>query len=244
MDTQILEDLGLKPSEIKVYLSLLELGSAHAHQILEETNIQNSVMHRALNSLIKKSLINFVYEGRRRVYQATDPEAFYTYLNDKRDRFTEILPELKKKQSFQRTSHNASIYHGVRGIKEVYKIMRDTEPGEYLTFGGGYPTIEVMGNTWWLNHHVKRVRNGLPSRQVFDETVRTEAGAEISDMDITNVRFIAGEFAQFQETVIAGDKVAISIFTQTPYSVLIRDPAVAAGYKKHFEILWAQAGTS
>jgi len=241
MDTEILEDLGLTLSEIKVYLALLELGSAHAGELLAETGIQNSVVHRALNTLIKKSLINYVFEGRRRVYQATDPEAFYTYLEDKKERFTKILPELKKKQTFQRRSKNASIYQGIRGIKEVYKIMRNAGPGEYLTFGGGHPCVECMGNTWWINHHIKRVRNELPSRQVFDETVRYKAGGKILDMKLTNVRFVSAEFTSFQETVIVGDKVAISIFTESPYSILINDPAVAAGYRKHFEMLWEQA---
>ena len=62
MDTSILEDLGLTQAEIKVYIALLELGSSSAGQILEKSGLQNSVVHRALNSLIEKGLISYILE--------------------------------------------------------------------------------------------------------------------------------------------------------------------------------------
>ena len=87
MDITILEDLGLSITEIKVYLSLLELGSSTAGPILEKSQLQNSVVHRAINTLITKGLINFILEGKRKIYQATDPENFITYIDEKKKRF-------------------------------------------------------------------------------------------------------------------------------------------------------------
>ena len=101
-----------------------------------------------------------------------------------------------------------------------------------------------MGTSWWSNHHIKRIKNLLPSRQVFDKTVR-EFGNELVKKQISKVKYLPAEFAQFQETVIVGDLVAITLFTKNAYSVLIRDNIrdkfVAEGYKKHFEILWTSA---
>ena len=45
MDTAILEDIGLTNAEIKVYLSLLELGTATAGPIIEKSCLQSSVVH-------------------------------------------------------------------------------------------------------------------------------------------------------------------------------------------------------
>ena len=75
----------------------------------------------------------------------------------------------------------------------------------------------------------------IPARQVFDETVRP-LGKDI--VSRSKVRFLSKEFAQFQETVIVGNRVAINVFTQNAYSFLINDPKVAEGYKKYFELLW------
>ena len=60
MDISILEDLGLTRGEVKVYIALLEIGSSSVGQIIEKSGLQNSVVHRALNSLIEKGLISYI----------------------------------------------------------------------------------------------------------------------------------------------------------------------------------------
>lgn len=240
MDHSILEDLGLTEAEIKVYVSLLELGTSTAGPILEKSRLQNSVVHRALHTLIDKGLINYILEGKRKIYQATDPEHFYSYIEEKKKRFTELLPELKAKQQLSKQTEAATVYKGIRGVTEVYTIMVNTEGKEYNTFGGGIECANRMGGAWWMRIHRKRIENKLPSRQVFDESVRP-LGGDILELPKTNVRFLSKEFGSFQETVIVGDTVAITVFTENPYSILIKDPSVAESYRKHFEVLWEQA---
>ena len=239
MDTQILEDLGLSNAEIKTYITLLETGSTTAGLILEKSGLQNSVVHRALNTLIEKGLVNYVIEGKRKTYQATDPETFLRFIEDKKSRFKTILPELKAKQSIQQNKESATIYKGVRGITEVYNFMAN-QRGEYNTFGGGEECASRMGMAWWLNIHAKRVANKLQARQVFDESVRKQA-EEIESKPYIKTRYLSKEFASFQETVIVGDHVAITVFTENPYSFLIHDSKVAVSYRKYFDLLWNMA---
>ena len=52
MDLSILEDLGLTHAEIKVYVALLELGSSTAGPLINKSQLHNSVVHRAITSLI------------------------------------------------------------------------------------------------------------------------------------------------------------------------------------------------
>ena len=237
MDITILEDLGLTHAEIKVYVALLELGSSTAGPIREKTGLQNSVVHRALNSLINKGLINYILETKRKVYQATDPDSFFEFIEDKKRKFELILPELKKKQQHEKEKEKAGVYKGVKGITEVYNIIVNSGAKEYLTFGGGKMCEERMGTLWWENMHTKRIANKLPSRQVFDETVRG-FGKKLVKRPLSKVRYLSKEFAQFQETIIAGDYIAIAVFTENAYAFLIKDPLVADGYRKHFELLW------
>jgi sugar-specific transcriptional regulator TrmB len=238
MKTEILEDLGLTKSEISIYLSLLEIGSSCAGDVLKKSKLQNSVVHRALNSLIEKGLINYVIEGKRKLYTATDPENFNKYIEDKKERFLEILPELKKKQISSKEIKNATIYHGRRGIKEVYyKLINLKNAEEYNTFGGGVDVANFLGIEWWNLLHKKRVLNKLSSRQIFDLTVKPLAG-NIESNSITKIKYLPANFAQFQETVIVGEYVAINVFSNEGYSFLIKDKKVADGYRKYFEALW------
>jgi HTH-type transcriptional regulator, sugar sensing transcriptional regulator len=238
MDTTILEDLGLTQAEIKVYLALLELSTATAGPLLEKSGLQNSVVHRALNTLIEKSLINYIQEGKRKVYQATDPENFYGFIDEKKRKFKQILPELKKKQGFAKKTEKATVFKGKRGINEVYTIMISSRGKEYNTFGGGNEvTNKIMGEHWWKNLHLKRIANKLPSRQVFDKTI-SKFGKELNKKRLTKIKFLPHQFAQLTETVIVGNKVAVAVFTENPYAFLIEDKVVADGYRKHFKALW------
>lgn len=236
MNLEILEDLGLTPSEIKTYITLLELGSSTAGPILEKSGLQNSVIHRALNSLIGKGIINFIMEGKRKVYQATNPENLIEYIEEKKRRFQEILPELKNKQHAKK-EEIATIYKGKRGLQEIYNTIINTKAKEYNTFGGGKDVSAFMGLTWWINLHARRAANKLPSRQIFDETVREQA-SQITSKPLIKARYLPAQFASFQETVIAGDYVAINVFTEDGYGFLIKDKKVADSYRKYFEALW------
>ena len=71
--------------------------------------------------------------------------------------------------------------------------------------------------------------------------VLRKVGSDISKKKMSKIKYLAEEFAQFQETVIVGDYVAIAVFTENPYAFLIKDKFVAEGYKKHFELLWKSA---
>ncbi|MEK6845362.1 MAG: helix-turn-helix domain-containing protein [Nanoarchaeota archaeon] len=241
MDASILEDLGLTQNEIKIYLALLDLGSSSAGKIIDKSHLQNSVTHRALNSLIEKGLINFILEGRRNIYQATNPENFFQFMEEKKVRFEQILPELKLKQKLAGKKENAVIYKSVKGIKEIYNNLISTNAKEYNTFGGGKEvTYEVMGEFWWKNLHTRRIANKLPARQIFDETIR-KFGEELNKRPLSKVRFLPQQFAQLTETIIVGNKVGIIVFARHPYGFLIEDKIVAESYRKQFELMWRLA---
>lgn len=241
MDTTILEDLGLTQAEIKTYLALLKLGSSTAGNILEKSGLQNSVVHRSLHALIEKGLISYILSGRRKIYQATDPNNFINFIEDKKVRFTQLLPELKNLQLFANQTTSAELFKGKKGISEMYISILNRGGKEYNTFGGGSRvTFDVMGDTWWRNLHRKRIDKKIKSRQLFDETLQ-KFGKELNKLPLTNIHFLPKEFEQLQETVILGEQVGIAIFAQNPYGVLIRDNAVAEGYRKQFELLWGMA---
>ncbi len=241
MDTSILEDLGLTNAEIKVYIALSELGSSVAGPIIEKTGLQNSVIHRALHSLITKGLITFIVEGKGKTYQISDPRTFLTYLDEKRHKFETIIPELLRRRDSTKEKKEAVTFKGKKGITQMYTQLLNSGGNEYNTFGGGKGvTYDIMGETWWRNLHVRRIALKLKSRQIFDASIKP-FGESLNKLPYTQIRFLPQEFQQLTETVIVGEYVAVAIFTDDPYGILIHDRSAAEGYRKHFELLWKSA---
>ena len=190
MDTQILEDIGLTNSEIKAYMALLELGSSSAGTILEKSGLQNSVLHRALNTLIEKGIITYILEGKKKIYQATDPGNFVQFIEDKKTRFEQVLPELRNIQVFAKQRTRAEIFKGKRGLNELYINLLKSGGKEYNTFGGGSRvTYDVMGENWWRSLHTKRIAKKIPSRQVFDGTLKEHAN-ELNKLRLTKIKLL------------------------------------------------------
>ena len=241
MDIEILEDLGLTKSEIKVYVELLELGSSHAGEILEKADIHHSVLHRALNKLICKGIISFISEGKHKIYTANKPEYFLNFIDDKRKKFEVLLPELKLREKIGKKENTTTMFRGIKGIKEVYSKLINLKEKEMISFGGSNGTTKFMGLPWWTNMHNTRIHNKLSNRHIASDEV-IEYVNIISDKAMTMKRLLPEQlYSQYQETVIVGDYVAINIFADDGYSILIKNKEVAQGYKKNFELLWAQA---
>ena len=92
MDIKPLEDIGLTEKEIKIYVTLLELGPSSAGKILEKAGIQNSVLHFCVNRVIEKGIVSYIKKGKFRIYNSADPESFLSYLRIKEEEIKRILP--------------------------------------------------------------------------------------------------------------------------------------------------------
>src|SRR3989344_9357420 len=113
MNTKILEDLGFTNAEIKVYFSLLELGLTAVGPIIKKSGLQSSVVHTTLHKLIGRGFISFVKKGKIKHYQATDPRNIISFIEEKKEKFEKILPQLIAKQQ-GREKQEAGIFEGIK----------------------------------------------------------------------------------------------------------------------------------
>ena len=235
MNTQILEDIGLTNAEIKVYLALLELGTATAGPILEKSHLQNSVVHMTLNKLIEKGFVTFIKEGKRNQYQATNPRNISNYISEKKERFEELLPELLLKQKMAKQKPEIITFRGIKGIKELLVELLEAGGKEHHTFGSTVKSL-MLGDAWWVHYHKKRAAKGIQARLLFNKSLaswKAEKKYPKSKVRYTKAGYF---FSAFH--VIRNDKIGIIIWTEKPLGTLIHQKEAAQSYDKFFEIMW------
>ena len=238
MDTKILEDIGLTNSEIKVYMSLLELGVAGAGHIIEKSGLQSSVVHMTLNNLINKGFISFTLKGKKRIYQASNPEHILNYIEDKKKQFQEILPQLLLKQKTSKEKPASTTFEGIRGIKELLLELLEAGGKEHHTFGSTKESL-MLGDSWWLNYHKNRAKKGIKAKLMFNESLRFWKAER--KYPKAEVRYTKAGFEPLTETIIRNDKIGIIIWTEKPIGILIHNKSAADSYDKFFEVMWKQA---
>ncbi|MAF36138.1 hypothetical protein CL622_03415 [archaeon] len=235
MDTTILEDIGLTNAEIKVYLALLELGTATAGPIIEKSGLQSSVVHMTLNKLLDKGMLSVIKEGKRNHYQASNPKHIIAYINEKRERFEAILPELLLKQQTAPTKPEVITFRTIKGVKELLHELLDTEGKEHHTFGSAKESL-MLGDAWWVHYHKKRARKGIKAKLLFNESL--QAWQAERKYPKSEVKYTKKGFEPLTETIIRGDKVGIILWTPIPLGILIHHKSLAASYDTFFEIMW------
>lgn len=238
MDTTILEDIGLTNAEIRVYVALLELGTSTAGPILEKSGLQNSVVHMTLNKLIDKGFVTFVKEGKRNHYQATNPKHIIHYINEKKQRFEAILPELLLKQQVTHEKPVIIAFRGIRGIKELLLELLEVGGKEHHTFGSTIRSL-MLGDAWWIDYHKHRAKKNINAKLLFNKSLKSWCNS--NRYPKATYRFTKAGFEPLTETIIRNDTIGIIVWTDKPLGVLIHQKEAAESYDKFFQVMWQSA---
>ncbi len=240
MDTQILEDIGLTGTEIKVYLALLKLGPSSAGPVLERTGLHNSVVHSALGRLTEKGLVSYTKQGKMHIYQSSNPKHLIEYIDEKKERLEKILPELLAREDGAKEKPEVTVYRGVRGMREILYELLDAGGKEHHTLGSSEKSL-MMGEAWWEQYHKKRAEKGIDAELLFYESLKAW-NAEERYPKGTQIRYTKTGFEPLTETIIRNDKVGILLWTERPTGILIHNKELADSYEKYFQYMWNLAG--
>ena len=235
MDTKILEDIGLSNAEIKVYLTLLELGTSTAGPILEKSGLQNSVVHMTINKLIERFSVTFIKEGKRNHYQATNPRHIIDFINEKKERFEEILPELLVKQQQAKEKPEIITFRGINGIKELLMELLEAGGKEHHTFGSTAKSL-ILGDAWWVSYHKKRSQLGIKAKLLFNESLAHWKAEK--KYPKSEVKYTKAGFEPLTETIIRNDKIGVIIWSDKPLGITIHQKEAAKSYDQFFKIIW------
>ena len=138
MNTQILEEIGLTKTEIKIYLALLKLGQSTTTNIIREAEINASKVYEFLDKLIQKGLVSYVIKANKKYFTTTNPKALREFLYEKqkkiqkqRQEIDKIIPKLNIIKSEKKDIIKSEIYEGLKGLKSIYeKILTNLDKGE------------------------------------------------------------------------------------------------------------------
>lgn len=234
MDTKILEEIGFTNSEIKVYLSLLELGKSSAGEILKKSNINNSMLHLSLNNLIKKGFIGYTKKGKNRVYKASEPESLLEYIEDKKIELNKILPELKKKEKRVEEKEYTEIFEGLKGISTALNtLISDAKKGdEFLFFSSSIAEKDKEIQEFYSLFDGKRNNKKLITKGIAPKRLK-----EIFEKrKIKNMKYT--DFPIPENQGICNEKIVIFSWEENPKAILISSRTIARKQRDFFNEYW------
>lgn len=235
MDTEILKEIGMTNAEIKIYISLLELGISTAGPILEKTGLQNSVVHITLHNLVKKGFVTFIKKGKVKHYRATDPQNINKMIDEKKKRLELFIPNLIGIQNKQERQ-DAEVFEGFQGFKNMhYEFIKGGKKGdEYLYFSFYTENLNDFEEVYnfYKEFSKERVRRGFNVKGIVPIQVKPK----YKDRDKTNVLFI--DFPAPMNISIFNDKVFFTPWEDKKVSYLIHSRQLSQSFRQYFYSIW------
>ena len=234
---EILEDLGLSKGEIKVYLTLLELGSTKVGKIIEKSKLASSAVHNSLNTLTNKGLISYIKKGKIKFYQAAPAKQIVNFIEDKKKKALEILPELELKQKLAEDKQEAEIFTGMKGVITLLnEFIENTKKGDIFYFF----SVDVKGmnkeiQNFFEKYDAKRKAKGL----IVKGLARNELKSFYKHRIRLQVKYL--DFPIPTNVSMCNNKIVLITWGDNPSGILIHSPQLYESQISFFKELWKKA---
>lgn len=245
MNYDILEEIGLTKSEIRVYFALLELGSSTTWNIIKKSKVASSKIYELLDKLINKGLVSSHIEANTKYFRAVNPERLKDYTEERRKDFEKkekelikILPELKSKFLKSERETEVEVFKGYKGIDSVFKdVLRELKTGdEFLVFGGSEGTTNnEQTQIFFERFHRQRSKQGIKLKIIFSKFAK-ERYKEFMKMKYTEVKFLS--FGTPSTINIYKDTTILLIMSPSPAAIRIKDKKTTESFKQYFNQMW------
>lgn len=241
----IVEEAGLSGREAKVYLKLLNLGTANSGELIKETKLYKADIYEVVKKLIEKGLASYVKQNGKLFYKPADPKKLLDIIEDKKAELerkkadiSSILKELEEKYKTIKIKREVSVLEGIEGLKTILiDAVKEKEPIYLL--GAGMRFFEIMAHRfprwekqreklkieligiWIDNPEVRRWNKGRPK---------------------IKARYIPEEqLSQIATWGRCGDFLAIMVMEESPLIIKIKSREIAEAFAKQFEMMWKMA---
>jgi len=238
MQMDALESVGLTRNETKLYLALLEFGSATATQLMRTSGLHRAVVYDLSERLIEKGLASFVIKGRKKFFEAANPQKLLDIEKEKTDKIKLILPQLEELSKFT-SKLEVKIYKGKEGLKTVFEDIMSSGVKEWLVIGSSGKTIKIMPEYLQI-FQKRRSKLGILTRALMiDNEFGRKRGHELKKLNATKVKYLPKYIITPTVIQIYDNKTILHSNTSgTPFVIVIDNKDISSSFREYFKTLW------
>lgn len=251
---ELLTKAGLSDNEAKVYLALLELGSATAQELSQKSGVRRPTTYAQIESLTNMGLVSSFEkapdrkDGASKTYfRAEDPKNLFRIVENNRRILSEretalksTLPQLENIFSSAGERPRVRIFDGLEGLKTVQDEFLKTKDALVESAASLDEVLKIFP-AHPEDYTPRRVKRGIKSKLIYT----TSRGAFLKDSDIEMLResrYVPPEKFPFScDVAIYGNTVALSVLRERPFAIVIENKEAANSVRALFYLAWEEA---
>lgn len=239
---QLLESVGLKPKEARVYLALLELKQGSVTQIAKLAELKRSIIYVILADLIKKGYVSQLPDKKINEYQALDSSVIVTSQKGALKNFSEMLPYLQTLHNKGKKRPKIHYLENKEGIWKIYEEMNYAKEAFFIT---SYIDIEKHfpgGVQKWINDYKAKHYTMLGRHLIPDNPDELKYVAGFKKLN-QKVKILPGVKRFSMDFTIFENKLTLTSLEEEPFMVLIESEELVNSMRPIFEIAWKAGRT-
>mgnify|MGYP001575733550 CR=1 FL=1 len=243
MNIDLLKNIGLTDSEIKVYLALLELGSTTKSPIVHKSGVASSKIYELLEKLIQKGLVSYVIKSGIKYFESAPPTRILDHIKEKEStlkqqeiQLEKLIPELELKRSLAGIGSEVQVFKGMKGADTSFNnILKTLKKGdEYYVLGISKFTPHF--ERFVINFHKKRAKQKIKCKILVNDLAQS-VGRQLEQIPLTKVKYLQKELFTPTVFIIYKDKTLISIGLDEIF-IQIKSKNLSDGLIAYAKYMW------
>lgn len=248
MELEKLEEVGLTKGEIRVYNSLLKLGTSTKTPIARESGISPGKIYDVLERLMKKGLVSMIKRENVKNFKVANPNQLKILIEKKKEKIEQeekiiegVLPSLIKKFEEHYDKEDAEVYYGWKGLQTIYKeILEELKKGDIdYAFGATKGENPARTIEFFSKFNKMRYEKGIHLKIIYNSEDKEFAKQYLGKNRLDEIRYLSLQTPA--EINISKERVVILILTESPLGIVIKGKKVVDSFKQYFNKMWVIA---
>lgn len=236
-----LERLDLKGRQAKVYLALLQLGSASAIEIAKYTKLKHPTVYDVLDLLREKQLVCETVSGRRRLFSPEDPARLAEIENRRKEALDAVLPDLYALYRGGEKRPRVHYYEGAEGGEALRSALLNVKAKEYFYFGAVREMLKLSTPECEAEYVRQRIRRGIWSWSIRNRAreMPEEEYMRPGEKNLRHVRYFPRAISDNISGLYLFDRtVAIASGLKENYTVFLESEELFILMKSLWQCVW------
>ena len=236
---ETLIDLGLSNHEALVYFAALSIGSSSVIKIAQAAEIKRTTVYFVIASLQQKGLMNIELKGIKKLYRAESPEKVQLLIEQRKDKFNQLLPEYMGLYNAQGGESFMSYYQGLTSVKSIYnQLLKDIKPHHDYLVISDQEQWENLDQKFFKDFTERRSKLPIRVRVLLTDTPAAREYKKFEKNYHVEVRILPAQTKLTTNLVIIPKRVVIHQLTSPIIAIVIENKSVVQMHRESFEIMW------
>ncbi len=243
MYTEIFEDIGLSPSEAKIYETLLGSGEIGVSEISLKAGVHRRNVYDALNRLVEKGLVFRIFQKGEHQFRAVTPDKLAEVLEAKEKKLSGILPELRKLYHSEPLQEAAYIYKGLEGYKNYMRDMARVAEDTYFLGAKALWFTPKIERQYLEDFQMALHKKKKKYYTLYDYRVKEQIPQAVKNIG-GEYKFLPKKYPTpgvtdvFGNYVVTFTSVAIGNVGEDVTIFVMINPELAETYRTWFKLIW------